>query len=54
MLGMHLFPLDLHHMCSSSDGFMVTMDASTGFYLFVCLFTCIYLFVPLPQGIYIL
>lgn len=21
---------DLHHMCSSSDGFMVTMDASTG------------------------
>lgn len=26
------FLLDLHHMCSSSDGFMVTMDASTGMY----------------------
>lgn len=27
-----IFSLDLHHMCSSSDGFMVTMDASTGEY----------------------
>ena len=25
-----LFSIGLHHMCSSSDGFVVTMDASTG------------------------
>ena len=24
------FSIGLHHMCSSSDGFVVTMDASTG------------------------
>lgn len=24
------FSLGLHHMCSSSDGFVVTMDALTG------------------------